>query len=109
MTLIEFDFRFIAIMFNFAYKMLCEIDRASLNVPLSRLISIPLGEFNRLESSFYVALDFNVSVTEEQFTSKLDELEKTAREEYCSQVFNLESIGSITSEEDVDMDDELMG
>ena len=108
MILIEFDFRFIAIMFNFAYKMLCEIDRASLNVPLSRLTSIPLEEFNRLESSFYVALDFNVSVTEEQFTSKLDELEKTAGEEFSSQVFNLESIDSITSEEDVAMEEELM-
>ena len=84
MKLIEFDFRFIAIMFNFAYKMLCEIDRASLNVPLSRLISIPLEEFNRLESSFYVALDFNVSVTEKQFTSKLNELEKAAEEGYSS-------------------------
>lgn len=109
MILIEFDFRFIAIMFNFAYKMLCEIDRASLNVPLSRLTGIPLEEFNRLESSFYVALDFNVSVTEEQFTSKLDELQKTAGEEFSSQVFNLESIGSITSEEDVAMEEELMG
>ena len=109
MILIEFDFRFIAIMFNFAYKMLCEIDRASLNVPLSRLTSIPLDEFNRLESSFYVALDFNVSVTEEQFTSKLDELVKAAGEENSSQVFNLESIESITSEDDAGLEDELMG
>ena len=63
LILIEFVCRFIAVMFGFAYKMLCEIDRSSLNTTLSGLLGISLAEFNRLESSFYIALGFNVSVT----------------------------------------------
>lgn len=86
-------------MFNFAYKMLCEIDRASLNLSLSSLTNISLKEFNRLENSFFVAFDFNVSVTEERFKTQLEVLEKAALQEYSTQVFDLESIGSITSED----------
>ena len=86
-------------MFNFAYKMLCEVDRASLNLSLSSLTNISLKDFNRLESSFFVAFDFNVSVTEEQFKTQLEALEKAALQEYSTQVFDLESIGSITSED----------
>ena len=86
-------------MFNFAYKMLCEIDRASLNLSLSSLTNISLKEFNRLEKAFFVAFDFNVSVTEERFKTQLEVLEKAALQEYSTQVFDLESIGSITSED----------
>ena len=86
-------------MFNFAYKMLCEIDRASLNLSLSSLTNISLKDFNLLESSIFVAFDFNVNVTEEQFKTQLEALEKAAIQEYSTQVFDLESIGSITSED----------
>ena len=79
--------------------MLCEIDRASLNLSLSSLTNISLKEFNRLENSFFVAFDFNVSVTEERFKTQLEALEKAALKEYSTQVFDLESIGSITSED----------
>ena len=79
--------------------MLCEIDRASLNLSLSSLTNISLKEFNRLENSFFVAFDFNVSVTEERFKTQLEVLEKAALQEYSTQVFDLESIGSITSED----------
>ena len=86
-------------MFNFAYKMLCEIDKASLNLSLSSLTNISLKDFNLLESSIFVAFDFNVNVTEEQFKTQLEALEKAVIQEYSTQVFDLESIGSITSED----------
>ena len=101
-------FRFCAIMYGFAYKNLCEIDREGLNIKLSALTSLSLKEFNCIESTVFMAFNANLNVSEDYFSNKVAAFEKAAAanaatpdQDLCSQ-----SQGSFASDQLFTTDDQ---
>jgi len=67
--------RLLAIAYGFAYKMLCEIDWMSLNVPLAQLLCVSRQQFNQMESAVFAAFDYDIGLQEATFKTRFSTVE----------------------------------
>ena len=63
--------RLFAVAFSLAFKMLTDIDVMGLNSHLSKELGMSVSHFNDIETAFFMSIDFNAGITEEDFNAKV--------------------------------------